>query len=179
MLAVPIKYGETLLGVMQVINRRDGGPFTQEHLEAAGEIARALGQKFRRDLKTTVGPYDALMRAGKLSIDDLEEMEAKSAIDNIPVTVLLDQELGIESGEIGKSFEQYYQVPYFPFDENLEVANEFLDELNRDYLASQLWLPLAGNPEKAIILIDNPNDSDKIMEIQSLVSARRWTGRRR
>ena len=174
MLAVPIKYGETMLGVMQVINRQDGGSFTEDDLNIANEISRGLGQKFRRDLKSTVGPYDQLMRSGMLSIDDLEEMEAKSAAENIPVTVLLQQELGLEASDIGKSFEQYYQVPYFAYDETLEVHNEFLDDLNRDYLASCLWVPLAGNSEKAIILIDNPNNSDKIMEIQSLISARNF-----
>ena len=47
MLAVPIKYGETMLGVMKVINRQDGGSFTEKDLDIAAEIARGLGKGMR------------------------------------------------------------------------------------------------------------------------------------
>lgn len=174
MIVIPIKFNETLLGVLQIINRVSGGAFSDEDLQNAQEIAAVIGEKFRYELKSSIGPYDFLLKAGKLTLDELEELEQKAAESDVPVTLLMTTDLGIPSEEIGHSLEAYYQVPFFPYNEELEIANEFLENLNTEYLASNMWVPLVGNHEKAIILIDNPNDSERIMEIQNVISSARY-----
>jgi type II secretory ATPase GspE/PulE/Tfp pilus assembly ATPase PilB-like protein len=171
MIVVPVKFKDTLLGVLQIINRQGGGEFMEHDLDRVLEVADVLSQKFRYDLKTTVGPYDYLLQTKKISLDTLEELEEMSAAENKTVTQLLVTEAELTPDEIGYSLEQYYQVPFFKYDAELEIDNEVIDQLNKSYLASNFWLPLMYTPDKAIILIDDPNDSDRIMEIQNVVSA--------
>ncbi len=170
MIVVPIKFKDTLLGVMQVINRRDGGAFTDIEYEHALEIAKVMGQKFRYDLKTTLGPYDLLIQNGKIGLEKLEEYEERSAAENTSVTQLLVKDAGLPVEEVGASLEQYYQVPFMKYDPEIMIDEEILDNLNKSYLAGNCWVPLSVNSEKAVILIDDPNDSERIMEIQNVLN---------
>ncbi len=170
MIVVPIKFKDTLLGVMQVINRRDGGAFLDAEYDHATEIAKVMGQKFRYDLKTTLGPYDLLIQNGKITLEELEELEEKAAENNMSVTQLLVKEAGIPVEELGVSLEQYFQVPFMKYDPEIVIDEEILENLNKSYLAGNCWVPLSVNQEKAVVLLDDPNDSERLMEIQNVLN---------
>ncbi len=174
MVVVPIKFKDTLLGVLQVINKNGGGVFTEDDQGHANEIAKLIGQKFRFDLKTTLSPFDYLIKKGKITLEQLEDLDDRATTDEISITLLMSEELGIPLEEIGASLEQYYQVPFFPYNPDLQPDAEVLENLNTSYLASHFWVPLAGNQEKAIILIDDPNDHERIMDIQNVLNARNY-----
>ena len=50
MLVLPILYQDVLLGVLQIINRRDGKPFSAIDLKRSKQFSELLGQKFRLTL---------------------------------------------------------------------------------------------------------------------------------
>jgi hypothetical protein len=54
---------------------------------------------------------------------------------------------------------------------------DLLENIGISYLRSNLWLPVAGNKEEAVILIDDPSDYQRIMEIQGVVNARNYVFR--
>ncbi len=174
MVVVPIKFKDTLLGVLQVINKNGVGGFTEDDKGHVDEIANLIGQKFRFDLKTTLSPFDYLIKKGKISLEQLETLDDKATTDETSITLLMTEELGIPLEEVGASLEQYYQVPFFPYNPDLQPDTELLEKLNSSYLASNFWVPLAGNQEKAIILIDDPNDHERIMDIQNVINARNY-----
>ncbi len=95
MIVVPIKFKETLLGVLQLINRQNGGSFTDQEYEHSVDIAKVMGQKFRYDLKTTLGPYDLLIQDEKVTLEQIEEYEEKATADNLTVSHLLAKEGGV------------------------------------------------------------------------------------
>jgi type II secretory ATPase GspE/PulE/Tfp pilus assembly ATPase PilB-like protein len=171
MITVPIKFNDTLLGVMQIMNQISGEAFTSYDLDCAAQIATAIAESFRYELKTTVGPYDYLIQSKKLTLEKLEELEIIAESEGSTVERLLTTECEMTVDEVGYSLEQYYQVPFFKYNPELELDNAVLDQLNKAYLAQNCWLPLAYSAEKAIILIDDPNDTDRIMEIQNVLSA--------
>ena len=171
MIVVPIKFKDTLLGVLQIMNRVSGGAFTDQDLDHAQEIAQAMGQKFRYDLKTTFGPFDLLIQNQKVTLEKLEEFEAKANAQRTTVTRVLIKEAEISIDEIGASLEQFYQVPFMRYDPNFVIDEEILNNLNKSYLAENCWVPLSISHDKAVILIDDPNDTDRIMEIQNVLSA--------
>jgi type II secretory ATPase GspE/PulE/Tfp pilus assembly ATPase PilB-like protein len=72
---------------------------------------------------------------------------------------------------MGQSLSQYYQVPFLGYSEEYTVNPELLQALNVQYLAKQLWVPLQTPEGETVILIDDPNDADKLMEIQHLLNA--------
>ncbi len=167
-IAVPVLFGDVLLGVFQLLNRR-GIPdyFLPKHLEQAQEVARVLGQKFRYDLKGTKSPYDHLVQSKRIKAEELEKLQSRSESEGTPVEELLIASAGVSKTEIGASLEHYYQVPYRDFDPHHQIPTELLKGINMSYLRQQVWVPLEGEKSgEILILIDNPNDPQKIMEIQ-------------
>ena len=171
MIVVPVKFKDTLLGVLQVMNRVSGGPFTDQDLEHANEVAKVMGQKFRYDLRTTFGPFDLLIQNKKITLEQLEEYETRAREERTTVTQLLIKEGNISIDDLGASMEQFHQVPFMKYDPDFIIDEEILNNLNKSYLAENCWVPLSVTQDKAVILIDDPNDTDRIMEIQNVLTA--------
>ena len=170
MIVVPIKFKDTLLGVLQILNRVSGGAFTDQDLEHAKEIATVMGQKFRYDLRTTFGPFDLLIQNNKITLEKLEDYELRANENRTTVTQMLIKEGGLTVDDVGASLEQYHQVPFMKYDPDFIIDEEILNNLNKSYLAENCWVPLSVTHDKAVILIDNPNDTDRIMEIQNVLT---------
>jgi type II secretory ATPase GspE/PulE/Tfp pilus assembly ATPase PilB-like protein len=174
MIAVPIKSNDVLLGVMQVLNRNDGEPYTDKDMINAIMVTKILGQKFRYDLGGTSGPYDHLVNTNRISARELEQFKERAGKENTTITQLLQNETQLTPAEIGHSLERYYQVPYHPYDPNHEIPKQLMHGLNESYLRKQLWVPIEGDKDEAVILIDDPSDTRRIMEIQNLLRARNY-----
>jgi len=176
MIVVPIK-DEILLGVLQLINFEGDREFTKTDLKHAMMVCQMLAKQFRSSLQSTQGPFDYLVQKGKITSVELEELETKTSLYGGSVTRTLMEEFDIEADVIGKSLEYYYRVPYMKYDPEHELPVELLENIGISYLRSNLWLPVAGTKEEAVILIDDPSDYQRIMEIQGVVNARNYVFR--
>ena len=172
-IVIPIK-DEILLGVMQLINFEGDRDFTKTDLKHAMMVSQMLAKQFRSSLQSTQGPYDYLVQKGKISSVELEDVQNKVSLYGGSVSRVLMDEYNIEADLIGQSLELYYRVPYMKYDPELELPTDLLENIGESYLRSNLWLPVAGNKEEAVILIDDPSDYQRIMEIQGVVNARNY-----
>jgi len=172
-IVIPIK-DEILLGVMQLINFEGDRDFTKTDLKHAMMVSQMLAKQFRSSLQSTQGPYDFLVQKGKISSVELEDVQNKISLYGGSVSRVLMDEYNIEADLIGQSLELYYRVPYMKYDPELELPTDLLENIGESYLRSNLWLPVAGNKEEAVILIDDPSDYQRIMEIQGVVNARNY-----
>jgi len=176
MIIVPIK-DEILLGVMQLINFEGDREFTKTDLKHAMMVSQMLAKQFRSSLQSTQGPYDYLVQKSKISGVELAELQNNVSLYGGTVTRSLMDEYNIEADDIGKSLEHYYRVPYMKYDSEHELPIDLLENIGVSYLRNNLWLPVAGNKEEAVILIDDPSDYQRIMEIQGVVNARNYVFR--
>ncbi len=174
MMVVPIKFNNTMLGVLQVMNRVGEVTFAELDLMQAQEVAQIIGQKFQYDLQATRGPFDYLLHRKVITPEKLKEAESQAAKENSSVAYCLLKEFRLTPDEIGESLEHYYQIPFFKYDPDIELPGELLKKLNTAYLKAHCWVPIAGDQDKATILIDNPNDSNRIMEIQQGLNVRSY-----
>ena len=117
------------------------------------------------------------MQKGKITSAELEDLENKTSLYGGSVTRKLMEDFNIEADLIGKSLEFYYRVPYMKYDSAHELPNDLLENIGVSYLRKNLWLPVAGTKEEAVILIDDPSDYQRIMEIQGVVNARNYVFR--
>jgi type II secretory ATPase GspE/PulE/Tfp pilus assembly ATPase PilB-like protein len=177
MLVVPILFHDALLGVLQVINRRDGGPFDDVDTRMATNLAKVLGQKLRYELQATSGPYAYLVQRGRLTQSDLDEILKRAASTKQTATMLLMREMRISASEIGASMERYYQIPYMPFDPDIIIPKELVQGIKESYLRACGWLPVAGDRKEVTILMDDPSDNAKQREMQRLINAQKYNFR--
>jgi len=173
---VPIK-DEILLGVLQLVNFAGDREFTRTDLKHAMMVSQVLAKQFRSSFQSTQGPFDYLVQKGKISAGQLRDIQKKTSLYGGTVTRALMEDFKIDADFIGKSLENYYHVPYMKFDPELELPLDLLENIGFSYLKSNLWLPVAGDKKEAVILIDDPSDYKRIMEIQGVVNARNYVFR--
>lgn len=173
-MAVPITFQDVLLGVLQMLNRTGGGPFTDRDRLNAEDLARVLGQKFRYELRATRGPYEYLVHTRKITPEQLEELRRRADKEGRSVADVLLSEGGVTKHELGTSLQRYYQVPFAAYDPEIRIPRELITGINESYLLKQLWVPIAGDRQEATILIDDPSDVRRRMEIQKVVPAQRY-----
>ncbi|HKJ88612.1 MAG TPA: ATPase, T2SS/T4P/T4SS family, partial [Gammaproteobacteria bacterium] len=170
MVVVPILHGDVLLGVLQILNRQGGGTFNKTDLGRTQDLARIIGQKYRYDFRGTRGPFDHLVTRRHISQERLEEIQKQAAQSKTSVVQLLLEEEGLPPAIVGESLEHYYQVPYMPYDPDIEPPEELLGRFKRSYLRNNLIAPVAVEGTTVTLLLDNPNDTNRILELQSFLS---------
>lgn len=172
MVVVPIK-NEILLGVVQMINLVEDADFTRSDIKKAAALAQMLSKIFREDFQATLGPYDFLVQQGRITSHDLEKLQKDCSGARKAMTRRLIDDFKIGEDEIGKSLELYYRVPFMKYDPTLEPPSELIENISTNYLINNLWLPVTGNKDEVVILIDDPSDYNRIMEIQSLLRVKK------
>jgi len=171
MVVVPIVFNEKLYGVLQVINNVEGGAFPDDTYYKTCQLADIISEKFRYELRTSVGPYDSLVQSNRITMEQLDNAETKAKEDKVPVSFALKSMFDVPSEELGESLSNFFQVPFHSYDENYIFQEDLLENLNTSFLASNYWVPLYKDSERATILLADPNDHELIMEIQNIIKS--------
>src|SRR3569832_411771 len=174
MIVVPIKSKDVLFGVIQVLTRRGGGAFTDTELRNTIMLGFFLGNQFRYELGGTLDPYEYLVQTGKISQQRIDEFKQRAPKEGVRVPQLLLSEANLTPAEIGASLERYYQVPYMGYDPGIEIPKELLKGINEAYLKKECWVPIHGNRDEVVVLIDDPTKNRRLMEIQRVLRARNY-----
>ena len=181
MLAVPILVdGKYLMGVLLLINKRDGGRFTAAEEGFASTIAEAIGLTIRQHntaaRQQTASQFDHLLEQGIISRAELESAMAEARRRDCDTeTVLLDT-YQVSKADVGRALSLHYGCPFVAYDERQTVDPGLLRGLNVDYLRMNYWLPLRRNGNHLEILVDNPHDAAKIEHVRALLpgASLRW-----
>jgi type II secretory ATPase GspE/PulE/Tfp pilus assembly ATPase PilB-like protein len=173
MLAVPVlverKY---LMGVLLLINKRNGERFTVEEEGFASDIAETLGLALRNQsqlVQRRPSKFDYLIEQQLLTRSDLSAAMSEARRKRCDVeTVLLDT-YRIPTADLGQALSRFYGCPFLPFDERLVLDRTLLKDLNIEFLKANCWLPLRRDGATIEVLIDNPKDLLKTEHIQMLL----------
>lgn len=169
MLVLPILHNDVLLGVLQIINRQDEKYFSAVDLKRAKQFAELLGQKFRYDFGCTEGPFEYLLEQGVIEEKVFRQLE-KKADDRTPLTRLLREHARISTSQLGQSLECFFQVPFIAYNPEKYFLHPLCEQIKKAYLKnSDIALLAEQNNDSVIILIDDPNDTKRLMEIKNVV----------
>jgi len=178
-LTVPIFFKKYLIGVFQLINKRNGDRFTLEDQNSAIEMAKILGIAFFNHQKLSKKGkkrtrFDYLITNSIITDKELERAIAMARDQKTSIETILIDEMKVKKGEVGRSLAEYYNCEYVPFDNNYPIPGDLLIKLKQVYLKNNLWVPLAREDGKVKILIDNPQRLDKIDSVKSLIRAENY-----
>lgn len=164
-LCVPILNADVMMGVMQIINKKNG-PFTNRDLGIAQKLNEILGNKFRYELGGTKNPFDLLLHENLISEKALTELQ-DSSNDVRQLVQRLISEYRINEAKIGNSLSIHYQVPFISFDPDKYHLYQSESRLNSSYLKRNYVAVVANANDKAIVLMAEPNNASLLMEIES------------
>ena len=173
LLSGPILYNKYLKGVLEVINKVGGDRFSQEDVKYMGEICKVLGLAFHNQSRIQRQPtkFDYLLSQQIISEDDLNKAMAKVREQNGDLPTILVHDFNVSKKALARSFEAYYGVPFVSYDERTIIPTELVRGLNLGYLRRNFWVPLQKEDGKMVILIDDPQNGERVKEIKDLMHA--------
>ncbi|MES2280326.1 MAG: ATPase, T2SS/T4P/T4SS family [Pseudomonadota bacterium] len=163
MLVAPVMDGDTLYGVLQVINNRSDQPFGKLEEDGAKQLCKTLGiairqrmQKSEEGQRRKATKYDGLVNEGVMSQEELSNCIQKARDEARSVEHLLMADFHIRPAQIGPSLAKFFGVPYEAFNAG-RIRSEMLHgPLKREFIEQQGWIPLEEAPEGLLIMCVDP-----------------------
>jgi type II secretory ATPase GspE/PulE/Tfp pilus assembly ATPase PilB-like protein len=175
-LATPIFHNKTLMGVVQILNKKNGtGKFSEEERGFLQEITDVLAvaffnqERFARRRKTR---FDYLISHDLIREEDLESAwedsrEAKESVEDF-----LMRKYKISREDLGRSFEEFYHCKFIPYTDKYPIPETLLKSLKKEYLLREVWVPLDKRDGVIHVLVDDPNDILKRDMIENLLKTK-------
>ena len=163
MLVAPILDGDTLHGVLQIINNKSDQPFGTLEVEGVAQLCKTLAtairqrvQKANEAARRKANKFDGLVAEGTLTASELEKCLVDARTEGKPVEYMLMANFKIRPAQIGPSLSKFFGVPYEPFNAG-RIRSEMLHgPLKRDFIEEQGWIPLEESPEGLVIMCVDP-----------------------
>ncbi|MDY6952856.1 MAG: ATPase, T2SS/T4P/T4SS family [Thermodesulfobacteriota bacterium] len=177
-LAAPISFQKYLLGVVQIINRKDGQPFTERDEAGLQELAETLGiavYNQKRMAKARPGKFDYLVENGLLTQKELDKAVSDARQTRKDVQATLIQGFKISKKDVGKALSQYYKVPFVEYNEQTPIPGDLLTGLKTSFMKRNFWVPIRREDDKIVIAVDNPFHLQKIDMIKLLFAGQELT----
>ena len=161
MLVVPIRDPDSgrLLGVMQLINTRDGQPFSRMAEEGVQGLAQTLGVAFLRHASQPArlrSRFDALVVDGRITAEEFADATREARDNGNGTEAVLMEQFGLSLAELGAAASRFFGLPYQPFVANHVKPLDLLRNIKREYVQQSQWLPYEENAEGVVILCVDP-----------------------
>jgi len=113
-----------------------------------------------------IGAFDYLVRNNWISQEDLDAAIVEASGGPMDLETLLIEKYRVSQEHLGKSLSEFYHCPFIEYNERRLTDPELLKNLNVDYLKRNYWIPLKRDQNVLEVLIDNPHDLDKQLDIR-------------
>ena len=163
MLVGPILEGDTLLGVLQVINNKSNKPFGELDVEGVLELCKTLATAIRQRVQRAEEAvwhrptkYDNLVNEGVMTAQELQQCLQEARVAGQTVEYGLMSHYKVRSDQIGAALAKFFGVPYEPFSAG-RIRSEMLHGvLKREFTEEQGWIPLEESPDGLVIMCVDP-----------------------
>ncbi|MBC3872668.1 GAF domain-containing protein [Undibacterium flavidum] len=146
MMVQPILDSEhgTLLGVIQLINDREGGEFSVLAEEGLCDLCEALAIAFAQRLRAPPlhSKYDALITDGAVSSAELDMAIAWARRHQIDIETVLIEEFKLSTNALGRALARHYCAHYEAYRSDLLIPTELLCGRPRSFFEKYEFLPL-------------------------------------
>jgi type II secretory ATPase GspE/PulE/Tfp pilus assembly ATPase PilB-like protein/GAF domain-containing protein len=162
MLVAPIVDEETqaLIGVLQLINHKNGQPFDRAAEEGAGALCKtlAIAMKQRQQGQAFVSrtKYDHLLAAGVISAAEMELAQRAARRKQLDLEQVLMDEFQVSAQAIGEALGKYFGVPALPFQSDRIKPQALLKNLKREFVENQQWVPLDETADGLLVVTPDP-----------------------
>jgi len=160
-LVAPITYNKYLLGVIQLINKKNGHVFGKEDEISAKEIAKVLGiaifKNNRNAQKAKPTRFSYLIENNIISDKDLTEAMTRARKTRRSVERVLLSDFQVSKEDIGKSLASFYKTRFIAYDERMPIPGELIRNLRPSYLRSNVFVPVGQADGKVVVAMEDPS----------------------
>lgn len=178
LLAVPITYNKYLLGVIQLINKKDGAVFTKWDEKSLTDIARVLGiaifNNQRSVKKGKPTRFDYLITSNIISSKDLTEAMTRARKSKRSVESVLMTDFHVSKEDIGKSLAHFYNTRFISYNDGMTIPGELIKGLRVGYLRSNVFVPISSSEGRVVVAMEDPSYLPARDAIKRLLPAKEY-----
>ena len=173
-LAMPILHEGKVLGVVQLLNKKHGIRFTKDDEASVARIAKTLGIAFNNQAQ-----LGAQRRGDEVRLPDLagpaepgrDQPGHRSGAPEATSTWrrCWSSSSGCPRPSWATSLSQFYRTPFVEFDARIIPPPDLMKDLKLEFLKRNLWLPIRREDNAIVVLIDNPQDLQRVDAIHQLL----------
>jgi type II secretory ATPase GspE/PulE/Tfp pilus assembly ATPase PilB-like protein len=161
MLVSPIidEHGNELLGVVQLINNRDGTTFSPVFEEGIKDLCKTLAIAYTQRMKPPPvirSKYDQLVAEAVLSAGEMELATRSARRKSDDIEQILVRDFQVKLPAIGHALSRFFGVPYEPFKPDRVKPAELLKNLKREFVEQSQWVPVEEGQDGMVILATDP-----------------------
>ncbi len=176
-LAAPITHKNSLMGVIELINKKGDSPFTakdQEHIHKLAEtLAIALYNHSKQSKKIPL-KYEFLIRKQLISRKELDRALAIAAQQKKDLEFILVNNFRLPKQEIGNLLAEFYLTRYVNLEELSYNPKKLFKGINIDYFKKVELVPLSTDDGTLVIAAKDPEgQTASIEEVKQVLRADR------
>lgn len=168
-LCVPMIFQNVLIGVIQILNKKNAEKFTETDIQYAVEVASALSiaifnlHRLAQASKVSRQKYRYYYLLGRNIIDEvtIEKASLHPDANKIGMDQVLIKDFGVPRDEMAKSLSLYYGTEFILFDPNLPPLEDILNRIKPDKLKSEKWVPVKIENGVLYVAMEDPTDLEK------------------
>jgi len=166
-LCVPMKFQKTLLGVIQIINKKGGALFTDVDISYATELAASLSVAihniYRLSATTKVirqmPRYNYLLDKNLIDDKIIEKAVAHPDVPKIGMDGVLMRDFGVAREDMAKNLSFFFGTEFISYDPaSPPLDDDLLKRVKPDRLLKEGWVPFKIENGILHIVMDDPRD---------------------
>jgi type II secretory ATPase GspE/PulE/Tfp pilus assembly ATPase PilB-like protein len=172
LLTVPIRHGESLVGVFQLLNKKHGERFTEEDEERANLIAKPLGIAFLNHILLTQKQrtkFGYILAQNRITQEELNAAITEARKRKIDTESILMDQYKVSKADIGASLSAFYGCSFIEFDPKCTLPSDVIKNLRLEYLSKNFWVPIQHEGDTVVVLVDDPYALHKCDIIKGLL----------
>lgn len=171
-LAAPIKFKNSLMGVIQLINKQHDKDFTDYDAEHLRDLAETLGialYNHHRGSARIQKKFDELVRLELITRSELDRACAIASQQNKDVETILMDNFKIGKNDLGQAVAGFFQTGYIDLRETSFDPGDLLKGVSLDYFRNVLLIPLLNEQGQIVLVTCDPSDQSVIHEVSQVL----------
>lgn len=168
-LCVPMRFNNSLIGVIQLINKRGAEVFGEVDLGYATELATSLSIAIynihRLNASTKLirqkSRYNYLLDRNMLDEADIQRLSTHEECNSLGLDLLIVREMKISRDEMAKTLSLYFGTEFIEFDQTLQMMEEIHSRIKAERLKKERWVPVQIDNGVLILAMEDPTDLGK------------------
>ena len=173
-LATPIVHKSNLMGVIELINKKQGAAFdsTDETRikELADTLAIALFNHYKSGKKVPMR-YEELVNRDIISAQEMERAMVIATQQEKEVETVLMENFLVSKADLGDALSSVYKTRFVDLKIEQYSALSLLENANFEILRRNFIIPLQKNKNDLIVAAKNPANQNGILEVKKLYNA--------
>jgi type II secretory ATPase GspE/PulE/Tfp pilus assembly ATPase PilB-like protein len=174
-IASPILYDGIILGVMEIMNKKNGDTIDDYSHIFLDEIESCLAKAFFMLLDFDQAGhkrserYEKLIHDGIITPEQMNLAVKASFTTKEDLATILMQRYNISKDDIGTALSDHFSFPFRAYSDDLPVISDLLSSLDKSSLVDMLWFPLNVVKGKIHVLVEDPSNLTKRREIEKML----------